>query len=296
MQNRIKQLGIVGVGMIGASIAAAVKARKLADRIVGFSPGEDAQTAFDLGLIDTVCAQASDCLIDSDLIVLSAPVGVIIELMPSIASQMHHLITQGKPVGVITDTGSSKQLIIQAAEAALGPLRRQFVAAHPIAGSERRGALAANPELFAQRSVLLCQSADQAPHAVSLVSEFWQALGARTEWIEPMLHDEVYAEVSHWPHAAAFALCLGIARGPFAEQCLPRAGAGLKDSTRIAGSDPALWADILLSNREATLTSAQRHLKALEDLIENIEREDRQALTQALSLASSWRQQLKDFA
>ena len=296
MQNRIKQLGIVGVGMIGASIAAAVKARKLADRIVGFSPGEDAQTAFDLGLIDTVCAQASDCLIDSDLIVLSAPVGVIIELMPSIASQMHHLITQGKPVGVITDTGSSKQLIIRAAEQALGRFRPLFVAAHPIAGSEQRGASAANPDLFDQRSVLICPSGQQDAESLSLVCEFWQSLGARLEVIDATLHDAVYAEVSHWPHAAAFALCLGIARGPLAACSISRVGAGLKDSTRIAGSDPALWADILLSNREAALASAQRHLKALEDLMQCIEQDDPGALTDYLAQASRWRKQLQDFA
>jgi len=296
MHQRLKQLGIIGVGMIGASVAAAVKARNLADCVIAFSPGEDAQIALERGLIDRICAQATDCLVDSDLVVLSAPVSSIAGLMPAIAKRMAAIQAQGKALGSLTDTGSSKQLIIRAAEQALGRFRPLFVAAHPIAGSEQRGASAANPGLFDQRSVLICPSGQQDAESLSLVRELWQSLGARLEVIDATLHDAVYAEVSHWPHAAAFALCLGIARGPLAACSISRVGAGLKDSTRIAGSDPALWADILLSNREAALASAQRHLKALEDLMQCIEQDDPGALTDYLAQASRWRKQLQDFA
>ncbi|MFZ9525216.1 MAG: prephenate dehydrogenase, partial [Burkholderiaceae bacterium] len=158
------------------------------------------------------------------------------------------------------------------------------------------GAAAANPDLFLERSVLLCPKDDQDADSFKLVSRFWQSLGARTAVIDPKLHDAVYAEVSHWPHAAAFALCLGIANGPLADHSLARAGAGLKDTTRIAASNPTLWADILLSNKDATLASAQRHRDALDDLMRCIEQEDRQRLIELLAAASHWRQQLQDFA
>ncbi|MFN4963389.1 MAG: prephenate dehydrogenase [Burkholderiales bacterium] len=295
MTELVRQIGIVGIGMIGASVAAAVKARGVAARVVAYSPGEDAKVALAAGWIDRVCEQASDCLEDSELLVLSAPVSSIIELMPAIAHTLDQHLRAGKKLAALTDTGSSKQGIIEAAKA-LGPHQSRFIAAHPIAGSERRGAAAANPDLFLERSVLLCPKDDQDADSFKLVSRFWQSLGARTAVIDPKLHDAVYAEVSHWPHAAAFALCLGIANGPLADHSRARAGAGLKDTTRIAASNPTLWADILLSNKDATLASAQRHRDALDDLMRCIEQEDRQRLIELLAAASHWRQQLQDFA
>jgi len=291
----LRQIGIIGVGMIGASVAAAVRSREITTRIVAYSPGEDAKIALAAGWIDHVCEQATDCLEGSDLVVLSAPVSSIMHLMPLIAQCLAQQASEGKPLTRLTDTGSSKQGIVAASEA-LGPNKAVFVPAHPIAGSERRGAAAANPDLFVNRMVLLCQGDDIAVESFNVVSRFWQSLGARTATIHAKLHDEVYAEVSHWPHAAAFALCLGIARGPLAEHSVARAGAGLKDTTRIAASDPALWTDILLSNKAATLASAQRHRQALSDLIERIEQDDRAALVELLTKASQWRQGLQDLA
>ncbi|NBU02544.1 MAG: prephenate dehydrogenase/arogenate dehydrogenase family protein [Betaproteobacteria bacterium] len=269
--ERLNQLGIIGIGMIGASVAAAARARGIVERIVAYSPGDDAQIALRAGLIDQVCTRATDCLEASDVVVLSAPVSSIVDLMPQIAQTMAALERQGKALARLTDTGSSKQMISAAAAHHLGRFKARFLAAHPIAGSERRGAAAANPDLFLNRKVLLCPSEDQDPVGLQQLEQFWQSLGARTALMEPALHDAVYAEVSHWPHAAAYALCLGIASGPHAEQSLAQAGAGLKDSTRIAASDAALWADILLSNQAATLASAQRHQDAVDALIRCIE-------------------------
>ncbi|NBS39413.1 MAG: prephenate dehydrogenase/arogenate dehydrogenase family protein [Betaproteobacteria bacterium] len=253
----LRQIGIIGVGMIGASVAAAVRSREITTRIVAYSPGEDAKIALAAGWIDHVCEQATDCLEGSDLVVLSAPVSSIMHLMPLIAQCLAQQASEGKPL---------------------------------------TSAAAANPDLFVNRMVLLCQGDDIAVESFNVVSRFWQSLGARTATIHAKLHDEVYAEVSHWPHAAAFALCLGIARGPLAEHSVARAGAGLKDTTRIAASDPALWTDILLSNKAATLASAQRHRQALSDLIERIEQDDRAALVELLTKASQWRQGLQDLA
>jgi prephenate dehydrogenase len=291
----LRQIGIIGIGMIGASVAAAVRSRDLAARIVAYSPGEDAKIALASGWIDHLCKEATDCLEGSDLLVLSAPVSAITDLMPSIAKCLAQQAREGKTLARLTDTGSSKQGIMAASQV-LGPHKDVFVPAHPIAGSERSGALAANPDLFVNRTVLLCQDGEVALESFNLVSRFWQSLGARTASIDAKLHDEVYAEVSHWPHAAAFALCLGIANGPLAEHSVARAGAGLKDTTRIAASDPTLWTDILLSNKEATLASAQRHRKALDDLIECMAQDDRAGLVELLAKASKWRQRLQDVA
>ncbi|NCX43497.1 MAG: prephenate dehydrogenase/arogenate dehydrogenase family protein, partial [Betaproteobacteria bacterium] len=152
--ERLNQLGIIGIGMIGASVAAAARARGIVERIVAYSPGDDAQIALRAGLIDQVCTRATDCLEASDVVVLSAPVSSIVDLMPQIAQTMAALERQGKALARLTDTGSSKQMISAAAAHHLGRFKARFLAAHPIAGSERRGAAAANPDLFLNRKVL----------------------------------------------------------------------------------------------------------------------------------------------
>lgn len=292
----IAQLGIIGVGMIGASIAAAAVRRAGIARVVAYSPGNDALEAQAAGWVHRICADAPSCLNGSDLVVLAAPVGAIVAMMPQLAARLHELENAGLPLPHLSDTGSSKRSIVASADRALGRFRCRFLPAHPIAGSERSGAQAANPDLFVNRSVLVCSDHRVGAPTRKAVLAFWERLGARVESIDPVAHDALYGEVSHWPHAAAFALCLGIARGPHAEQSLLRAGAGLRDTTRIAASDARLWSDIILSNRDHALRSAQRHLAALRALVEAIETNNTAGLCELLEEAAVWRRQLRDAA
>jgi len=292
----ITQLGIIGVGMIGASIAAAAVQRAGVARVVAYSPGNDALDAQAAGWVHRICADAPSCLNGSDLVVLAAPVSAIEALMPQLAAHLEELENAGLPLPHLSDTGSSKLSIVASADRALGRFRCRFLPAHPIAGSERSGARAANPDLFVDRSVLVCSDPRVGAPTREAVSDFWERLGARVESIDPVTHDALYGEVSHWPHAAAFALCLGIARGPHAESSLLRAGAGLRDTTRIAASDATLWSDIILSNRDHTLRSAQRHLAALHTLVEAIEANDIAGLRALLEEAAIWRRQLREAA
>jgi prephenate dehydrogenase len=282
--------------MIGASIAAAAVHRAGVARVVAYSPGNDALDAQAAGWVHRVCADAPSCLNGSDLVVLAAPVSAIEAMMPQLATRLEELENAGLPLPHLSDTGSSKVSIVESADRALGRFRSLFLPAHPIAGSEQGGAQAANPDLFVNRSVLVCSDQRVGAGTREAVSGFWKRLGARVETIDPAAHDALYGEVSHWPHAAAFALCLGIARGPHAEPSLLRAGAGLRDTTRIAASDARLWSDIILSNRDHTLQSAQRHLAALRTLVEAIEANDMAGLCKLFEEAAEWRRQLREAA
>jgi len=290
----IAQLGIVGVGMVGASIAAAAVTHAGISRVVGYSPGEDAQHAQAAGWLQRVCEDAPSCLEGSDLVILAAPVGAIAAMLPSLAERLSQMEAAGVPLPHLSDTGSSKQSIVASADRALGRYRARFLPAHPIAGSERSGAGAAHADLFVDRKVLFCDNGKVGADTIQLLTGFWEKLGARVASIDPAEHDALYAEVSHWPHAAAFALCLGIGRGPHAAQSLLRAGAGLRDTTRIAASDGKLWSDIILSNREQTLASAHRHLSALAAIVAAIENDDRKALCALLEEAAAWRSHLHE--
>jgi len=290
----IAQLGIIGVGMIGASIAAAAVQRARVAHVVAYSPHDDAERARDAGWVHRICAHPTGCLEGSDLVILAAPVSAIAGMMPLLAEGLERLDQQGKALPFLSDTGSSKQTIVASADQALGRFRARFLPAHPIAGSERRGAQAANPDLFVDRSVLLCTHTGAGAHTIATVTAFWQSLGARVAAIDAAEHDALYAEVSHWPHAAAFALCLGIARGPHAADSLLRAGAGLRDTTRIAASDAQLWSDIILSNRTHTLRAATRHLDALQDIVAAIDAGDRERLSALFEQAARWRTQWRE--
>lgn len=278
-------LAVIGVGMIGGSVAAAARAAAAARFIVGFDPGRDSAQALALGLVDRLCDTLEAALAEADLVVLAAPVAAIVELLPAVARA-------AAPGTIVTDCGSTKARIARAADAAFAGRPARFVAGHPIAGGERSGPAAAQPGLFAGRRVLLCPGEAADAPATAAVEAFWQRLGARVDRIDAVRHDALFAEVSHWPHAAAFALAAAIGEGPFGEEAVRAAGAGLRDTTRIAASDPDLWTGILLDNRDAALVSARRFRDEVDRIVAAIEARDAQALREAFSRASRWRRRV----
>lgn len=278
-------LAVVGIGMIGGSVAAAARATGAARFIVGYGPGEDAGQALALGLVDRLCDTLEAAVAEADLVVLAAPVGAIVELLPAVAAA-------ASAGTVVTDCGSTKRRIAQAGDAAFAGRPARFVPGHPIAGGERSGPAAAQPGLFAGRRVLLCPGEAADARALETVEAFWRQLGARVDRMDAAHHDALFAEVSHWPHAAAFALAAAIGEGPFGEEAVRAAGAGLRDTTRIAASDADLWAGILLDNRDAALESARRFREEIERVVAAIEDRDATALREALSRASRWRRRV----
>ena len=286
MVERFRRIAVLGVGLIGGSIAAAARERGLADRVVGFAPGHDAPEALRLGLLDAVAADAASAVEGADLVVLAAPVPALPALLAQIAPRL-------AADAVLTDAASTKRSTIAAAREALGAGAGRFVAAHPIAGAERHGPAAARSDLFDGCITLLCPEPDTDAQACRRVAAFWSAIGARVVEMRAADHDRLFAEVSHWPHAAVFALCAAIGEGAQAEDALRFAGAGLRDATRIGASSASLWADIILDNREPVLECAAAFERELRAVLEAIERGDRAALVERFETGSRWRRRLR---
>lgn len=280
------RLAVLGVGLIGGSVAAAARTAGCVDHVIGYAPGDDAREALALGLLDSVADSPAQAVAGADLIVLAAPIGALPELF---AGLVPHLA----PGALLTDCASTKLSTIAAARAALGPAYARYLPAHPIAGSEKHGPQAARAGLFRDAAVIVCPQPETAPQAVARVTAFWSALGGRVSELDADRHDRIFAEVSHWPHAMVFALCAAIARGPWAEDALRMAGGGLRDTSRIGASSAALWADILLDNREPVLERAAAFETELAAILGALRAGDRDALIERFARASAWRSRLR---
>lgn len=282
---RLRRAAVLGVGLIGGSVAAGLRARGLAAEVVGYSPDEDARKASALGLLDRAAGSAREAVDGADLVVLAAPIPALAALFAEIRDHL-------APDAVLTDCASTKGSTLAAARQALGSAFPRFVAAHPIAGGERHGPEAARAGLFDGCVAVICPDPETAPEALATVRSLWQGLGARVATMQAPEHDALFAEVSHWPHAVAFALCGAIGAGPRSEAALRFAGAGLRDTTRIGASSASLWADILLDNRGAVLACADAFERELAAIRAALAAGDRAALASRLEAASSWRRRL----
>lgn len=281
------RVALLGTGLIGGSLAAALKRHGFATRIVGFSGGDaadggDAETALALGLIDEVAATPEQAVTGCDSVVLAAPVSVNCELIRRIAPVL--------PEGVlVTDVSSVKLPVVAAALRYLGPALSGFVPSHPIAGSERSGPHAADAALFDQRTVILSPLPQTEAGNAACLESIWRRLGARVVRLDAAEHDRVYALVSHWPHAIAFALAAAVAHDGTADALV---GPGLLDLTRTAASSPELWADILLQNAEPVLAAADQVGREMERVRSAISQGDRAALIGLFGQAAAWRRRV----
>jgi prephenate dehydrogenase len=253
----IGQLTIVGVGLIGASFALALKSAKAVGRVVGIGRSRaNLEDALAVGAIDEAARDAAAAIARADFVLVATPVGAMAEAFARIAP---HLAMHA----VVTDAGSTKQSVIADARAALGPKLAQFVPAHPIAGSDESGARAASAALYRGREVILTPLAESTPEAIARVRAAWIECGARVGELIPADHDAIFAAVSHLPHLACFALMQELASRSDAERLLSHAGAGLRDFSRLAASHPEVWRDICLANRDAIVIELRRYQDAL---------------------------------
>lgn len=241
-----EKLAIIGVGLIGGSAALALRQAGQTGRVVGVGRDDESlQQAVNLGVIDQA-AGLEDAVRDADLILLATPVGQF----PALMQRMDGVIA---PHAVITDAGSTKRDVVEAARQHLATRLSRFVPAHPIAGAEKSGVTAARAELFTGKNVVLTPLDETDDDATQKTSAFWQACGARLTEMTVETHDRIFAAVSHLPHLLAFALVDNIARRSNAEQIFGFAAGGFRDFSRIAGSSPEMWRDISLANRDALL-------------------------------------------
>ena len=251
-----QRIALLGMGLIGGSIARAVRERGIAGEIVAHA--KSARTlsrVAELNIADRVEADAAAAVQGADCVILCAPVGAYAELAATIAP---HLAAGS----ILSDVGSTKQSVIRDV-APLVPAGVHFVPAHPLAGTEHSGPDAGFPELFHGRWCLLTPPPETDPAAVEKISELWRQLGSMVSVMEPAHHDRVLAIVSHLPHLIAFTIC-GTA-DDLAEETRREvtnfAASGFRDFTRIAASDPVMWRDIFLNNREALLEMLARFME-----------------------------------
>ncbi len=243
----INKLVILGVGLIGGSFALALREAGLVREIVGVGrSAENLSAALGTYVIDRATNDAAEAVQGADLVLLAVPVGEIDAMLGRIAPALD-------AGTVITDVGSTKQNVLDAARARLGAAFPRFVPGHPIAGAEQSGVKAARGDLFRDRRVVLTPVAETDPAARAMVTRLWQACGAQVSEMSAAEHDAVFAAVSHLPHVLAFALVDYIAAQPNAGQLFGFAASGFRDFTRIAGSAPEMWRDICLANQEALL-------------------------------------------
>lgn len=240
------KLAIFGVGLIGGSVALALKRAGQQGDILGVGRHPQAmQEALQLGVIDRALS-AAEAAREADLILLAAPVGQFPGILQTITPYL-------KPEVVITDAGSTKGDVVAAARANLGRMLPRFVPAHPIAGAEKSGVAAAKAGLFDGKKVVLTPLPETAADAVAKSQAFWRACGANVSAMPVETHDQIFAAVSHLPHVLAFALVESMASRANADQLFSFAAGGFRDFSRIAGSSPEMWRDICLANRAAML-------------------------------------------
>jgi prephenate dehydrogenase len=274
------KLVIFGVGLIGGSLARALRERGEAHGArmvigVGRSPASTAR-ALELGVIDATAALGDDAqlqaaLAGADIVLLAAPVAQTQPLLERIAPFLDVST-------IVTDAGSTKSDGVAAARAALGERIGQFVPAHPIAGRESSGVDAALPDLYVGRNVVLCPLPENASEAVERVAAMWRATGAIVRDMTPEQHDRVFASVSHLPHVLSFALVEQILNSPDAALKFSFAAGGFRDFTRIAASSPEMWRDICVANRVALLEELDAYTTVLARLRTAIENADGAAL------------------
>ena len=260
------KLVIFGVGLIGASLALALKQANFVQHIVGVDQSQESLAyALEKGIIDEIGDISAETLENAELIVLAAPVTKITEILERIAPFLSERTT-------LTDTGSTKGFIVDIARKALGPRIAQFIPAHPIAGREQHGVRAALCELYQDKKVVLCRLAETQNTAFDLVQSMWKAAGAYSHEMTVSQHDALFAVVSHLPHVLAYALVTQIVQSEDVELKFEYAGSGFRDFSRIAASSPEVWRDICLTNQEALLqelTSYQKTLLGISELIRN---------------------------
>jgi len=243
----IKHLVVIGTGLIGGSLALALKKAGAVKRVTGVGRSRDnLELAEARGIVDDWTHDISAAVADADVVVLAVPMAAYESVFAAMAGSL--------PAGaIVTDAGSTKQSAIAAAQTLL-PHPCRFVAGHPIAGTEQSGAGAAFAELFDKRLSILTPQDKTDPTALQTVRDMWEAAGSRVICMTPAEHDEFLAAVSHLPHLAAFALVNAVRKqGSEAHEPFEFAAGGFRDFTRIASSSPQMWRDIALCNRGAIL-------------------------------------------
>lgn len=284
----IRRLAIIGVGLIGGSLARALRGARVVDEVVGCGRSlSNLERAVALGVIDRFSQDPAAAVEGADLVFVSVPLGAMRGIFSAIRDHL-------APDAVLTDGGSVKGSVVADARAAFGCFPPRLVPGHPIAGTERSGVDASFPELYRNRRVILTPLPETDPDALERVDWMWRTCGAKVSRMSVVHHDEVLAATSHLPHMLAFGLVDSLARMDETEEIFRYAAGGFRDFTRIASSSPVMWRDICIANREALSAMLGRFGVELTDLAESIRRGDGEQLLGIFERAKAARDRYVD--
>lgn len=278
-----EQLGLIGCGLMGGSFALAMKRAGLVKRVVGYSKSPSTtERARQMGVIDVEAPSALLAVSGADIVLLAVPVSATEATFKAI----RHLVT---PTTLVMDVGSTKRDVVDAARRVLREQVGCFVPAHPITGKEVSGVEHADADLYTGRQVILTPIERTFTAQLNKATSLWTALGCNVVQMSPQAHDAAYAAVSHLPHLIAFALMNSISGQAHGADYLSLAGPGFRDFTRIAASEPKVWRDILVANREELLAQSKIFQQTLQSLERLIAMSDGDSLEQVIEQASDAR-------
>jgi prephenate dehydrogenase len=279
----IDRLCIIGVGLIGGSLARALRAAGYCREVIGAGRNPaHLQQAVELGVIDRFDTDPGLAVAGADMVLVAVPLGA----MENVFRSIHGRLAAG---AVLTDAGSAKGSVIEAAGRVFGRVPDYFVPGHPIAGTENSGVSASRADLYRNRRVIVTPLAHTDPLATSRVRAMWEATGARVSEMEPVHHDAVLAATSHLPHVLAFTLVDSLARMGDHEEIFAYAAGGFRDFTRIASSDPVMWRDICLANGGAIQSVIDRFIEDLRVVDRAVQESDGERLLEIFTCAKQAR-------
>ncbi len=283
-----KRIAIIGVGLIGGSLARALKSVHAVTTVVGYGRDENnLKKAVQLGVIDKYSLNIVDVVTDADIVVLATPLSTADKLFAEMSNAL-------KKTVIVTDVGSAKGSIVKSARENLGDLFTRFVPGHPIAGKEESGVEASCAELFNAHRVILTPVAETDPEALNLITEMWKLTGAEVLNLDVENHDTILAATSHLPHMLAYALVDCLSRMQESDSIFEFAAGGFADFTRIASSHPRMWHDICFSNREQLLNVMNQFDQHLNKIRAAIKDNDSDALLELFERAKTSRDNFTD--
>jgi prephenate dehydrogenase len=284
----IERLCVIGVGLIGGSLARALREAGFCGEVVGAGRNPDhLRQAVELGVIDRFETDPGRAVAGADMVLIAVPLGAMESAFSTIAGHL-------APGAVVTDAGSAKASVIAAAGQAFGRVPDYFVPGHPIAGTENSGVGASMADLYRNRRVILTPLAHTDPAATARVRAMWEAAGACVSEMAPAHHDTVLAATSHLPHVLAFALVDSLARLGDREEIFAYAAGGFRDFTRIASSDPVMWRDICLANAEAIQSMIERFIEDLKTIDRAVQQQNGARLLEIFTSAKRARDQFAE--
>lgn len=277
----INKITIIGVGLIGGSLARALKEKKLAKTVFGYGRDRSRlEEAKKSNIIDDYSTQIEEAVNHADIIVIATPVGTF----RNIFSEVKPLIVDDV---IISDVGSTKTNIVDIAKEILGDKSQCFVPAHPIAGKEKSGFEASDGNLYIGKKVIITPIEDNSSESIQVIESMWKNVGAEVDFMSPQSHDDLLGMTSHLPHMLAFSLVNYLVdQNPSASIY---AGGGFKDFSRIASGDAVMWRDICLQNKDKIITHLRGYQSTVEELIDAIDQEESDKLELLFATAKKTR-------